>query len=213
MFDSSSQQFSGLESNIINGFTAFGTIAVAVSAIWGAWFRFKLAPTKLALVEHTPEGDLTTFTPPGTRVLFYQMKVINQRRWLPAENCRVMLVGVSRRDPSGVFQPLPMSVPSQFTWAPSEVMPPTVTVLREQVVDFGYVAENSNRFIPRVYWMSNNFQGYVGPNEAMRFQVRIEAVNFSSPIYVVEVSWDGQWSDNPATMRHHLPPIRPRLSP
>ena len=47
--------------NIINGFTAFGTIAVAVTAIWGGWFRSKLAPAKLALVEHTPEGDPTTF--------------------------------------------------------------------------------------------------------------------------------------------------------
>ena len=84
-----------LVTNIINGFTAFGTIAVAVTAIWGGWFRFKLAPAKLALVEHTPEGDLTTFTPPGTRALFYQMKVVNQRLWLPAENCRVMLVGLS----------------------------------------------------------------------------------------------------------------------
>lgn len=76
--------------NIIDGFTAFGTVAVAAAAIWGDWLRTKLAPAKLALVEHTPEGDPTTFTPPGTRVMFYQLKVVNERRWSPvriAELC------------------------------------------------------------------------------------------------------------------------------
>jgi hypothetical protein len=115
-----------------------------------------------------------------------------------------MLVGLSKRDPSGVFQPIPMPIPSQFTWSPSEVMPPMATVLREQVVDLGYVEEHGGRFIPRLYWMSNNFQGFVGANEAMRFQLQIEAADFLSPIYVVEVAWDGQWSYVPATMRQHL---------
>lgn len=72
--------------HIIEGFTAFGTVAVAVLAIWGNWVRSMLAPAKLTLVEHTPEGDLTTFAS-GTRVIFCHLKVSNQRRWLPAQNC------------------------------------------------------------------------------------------------------------------------------
>jgi hypothetical protein len=63
--------------NIINGFTAFGTIAVAVAAIWGNWLRSIFAPAKLDLVEHTPEGDPTTLTH-GTRVMWYHLKVKNQ---------------------------------------------------------------------------------------------------------------------------------------
>jgi hypothetical protein len=114
-----------------------------------------------------------------------------------------MLTGFSRRDPSGIFQPMP--VPFQFLWAPAELTPPSITLLREQVLDLGYIAENDERFIPRLYGIPNNFQGFVGPNEAVRFQIQIEAVNFSSSIYVVEVAWDGQWSYVPATMRQHLP--------
>jgi hypothetical protein len=189
---------------IIQALIAIGTIAVAAAAIWGEWFRSKLAPARLALIEYTSEGDPTTFAS-GTRVMWYQLKVINQHRWLPAQNCRVMLIGYSRRDPSGIFQPASMSVPSQFTWAPSEIMPPMVTILREQVVDLGYVEERGNRFNPRLYWMSNNFQGFVYANEGVRYHLQIEAVNFLSPIYVVEVAWDGQWSDVPAQMRQHLP--------
>lgn len=194
--------------HIIEGFTAFGTVAVAVLAIWGDWVRSILAPLKLTIIEHNFSGDPTTFTPPGrlpVRVMFYHLRVINQRRWLSAENCRVMLKGFSRRDLSGIFQPVPKPVPFQFLWAPAELTPPSITLLREQVLDLGYIAENDARFIPRLYGIPNNFQGFVGPNEAVRFQIQIEAVNFSSSIYVVEVAWDGQWSYVPATMRQHLP--------
>lgn len=147
---------------IIEGFVAFGTVAVAILAIWSDWFRFNLAPAKLTLIEHTPDGEPTTFAPSGTRVMFYHLKVINQRRWLPAENCRVMLVGLSRRDPSGIS--VPMAVAWQFVWTPAEFTPPAITLLREQVLDFGYIEEHGNRFIPRLYATPLNFQGFVGPN-------------------------------------------------
>jgi hypothetical protein len=137
--------------------------------------------------------------------MFYHLKVINQRRWLPAQNCRVMLVGLSRRDPSGIFQPAPMSVPGQFVWAPAEFTPPTITLLREHIIDFGYIEENGDKFVPRLYATFFNFKGFVGSNDAVRFQVQIEAVNFSSPIYLVEVAWDGVWSFVPDTMKQHLP--------
>jgi hypothetical protein len=80
-----------------------------------------------------------------------------------------------------------------------------VSILREQVADLGYVEEHGKIFIPRLYWMSNNFQGFVPANGGVRYHLRIEAVNFLSPIYVVEVAWDGQWSYVPAQMRPHLP--------
>jgi hypothetical protein len=188
---------------VIDGLIAFGTVAVAVLAIWSDWFRSKLAPAKLTLIGHTLDGEPTNFAS-GTRAMFYHLKVINQRRWLPAQNCRVMLVGLSRRDPGGVFQPIPMAVSWQFVWAPAEFTPSTITLLKEQVLDFGYVEEHGNRFIPRLYVAPNNFQGFVGPNDAVRFQLQIEAVNFSSRI-VIEVAWDGAWDYAPATMKQHLP--------
>ena len=189
---------------IIEGFIAIGTVAVAVLAIWGDWFRSILAPLKLTIILHTPRGEPTTFAS-GTRVMFYHLKVVNQRRWLPAQNCRVMLVGLSRRDPGGIFQPVPMSFPSQFVWTPLEFTLPIITLLRKHVLDLGYVEENGKAFIPRLYATPLNFQGFVGPNEAVRFQLQIEAVNFLSPIYVIEVAWDGVWNYVPDTMVHHLP--------
>ena len=188
---------------IIDGLVAFGTVAVAVLAIWGDWLRSKLAPLSLILVEHTPRGDPALFST-GTRVMFYHLKVVNRRRWLPAQNCRVMLMGFSRRDPSGMFQPLSLSVPQQFVWAPAESTPPSITLLKEQVLDFGFIQENDDKFIPRLYGTPYNFQGHVRANEAVRFQLQMEALNFISPLYSVEVAWDGVWSFDPETMRHHL---------
>jgi len=160
---------------IIEGFVAFGTLAVAVLAVWGDWFRSRLAPIKLDLTVHAPDGNPTLYAS-GARVMFYHLRVANQRRWLPAQNCRVMLVGLSRRDPSGIFQPVAMPVPWQFVWSPAEFMPPTVTLLREQILDLGYIEEHSDRFIPRLFFTPYNFQGFIGKNEAVRFQVQIEAV-------------------------------------
>ncbi len=103
-----------------------------------------------------------------------------------------------------MFQPVPMAFPCQFTWTPVEFTPSTITVLKEHVLDFGYVEEKGDHFIPRLYATPINFQGFVGKNEAVRFQVRVEASNFVSPIYVIEVAWDGVWSFEPNTMKQHL---------
>src|SRR5262245_15651605 len=125
---------------VIQGLVAFGTIAVAVLAIWGEWIRAVLAPPMLKIVGHTLQGDPTT-NALGNRLMYYHLKVLNERPWLKAENCRVVLKGLSKRGPDGNFYPIPMAVPLYFVWAPAEITPPTVTLTGEQVVDFGFVAE------------------------------------------------------------------------
>ena len=115
-----------------------------------------------------------------------------------------MLVGLSRRDPGGGYQLVPIPFPCQFTWAPMEFMPTTLTVMKEQVVDFGFINKNANIFLPKLYSMPYNFQCGVGKNEAIQYQLRIEAVNYISHTFVVEVAWDGVWDFDPNVMRHHL---------
>ena len=189
----------------IDAAVAFGTVAVAVLAIWGDWFRSILAPTKLTIRPHTLQGDPTTNTVDGSRLMYYHLRVVNERRWLPATNCRVLLKGLSRRGPDGIFHPVPMAVPLHFVWAPAEITPPVITLVSEQILDFGYVAEKKKLFVPTLYSYANNFQGFVGPNEAVRFHLAIEATNFSAVRYqVFEVAWDGEWSHEPQTMAQHL---------
>lgn len=98
-----------------------------------------------------------------------------------------------------------MAVPLQFVWAPSEITPPVITISKEQVLDFGVISEGELRFVPLLYSYSNNFQGFVGPNDAVRFQLEIDATNYSPSKYqVFEVAWDGQLSFEPEQMAQHL---------
>ena len=104
-----------------------------------------------------------------------------------------------------------MAYSCPLTWSPVEVLPLFMTIPREQLVDLGYVNENGNEFVPRLYYSPFNFDGFlVRQNEAVRYEIQIEAENFTSPRYVVEVAWDGQWSFVPSQMRRHLVVRHPR---
>ena len=195
----------------INSIIAFGTLSVAILAIWGAKIRSILAPPLLVLEPHNLSGDPTVLRSPtdppghGTRVLYYHLKVVNKRQWLPVENCSVFLHGISRKGPDDLFHPIPMIVPLQYVWAPAEITPPTVTIIKEQILDFGRMSEGENMFVPVLYSYSNNFQGFVKKGEVLRYQLEIRGSNFSSKKYqVFEVAWDGQWEYVPSEMEQHL---------
>ncbi|MEW6659946.1 MAG: hypothetical protein AB1424_14905 [Thermodesulfobacteriota bacterium] len=186
-----------------------GPLMVAAAAIWGSWLRAKLAPAKLIIEPHNLRGDPNVFGDPNSgqysRCMFFHLKVVNKRPWLNVENCRVLLKGMSRRGPDGEFYPIPMSVPLQFVWAPAEITPPVVTIVKEQILDLGFIKENENKFIPRLWGTPYTFQGFIGKDEAVRYHMEIEATNFSSPRYqVFEVAWDGTWEYEPEKMQQHL---------
>lgn len=197
---------------VINGLVAFGTIAVAVVAIWGERIRSLLAPPSLEIRPHTLRGDPTRLTSPnvvipggGIRVMYYHLKVVNLRPWLTVHNCRCLLKGISRRGPDGRFHPVPMAVPLQYKWAPAEAMPQQLTITKEQVLDFGCVRESAEAFEPLLYWRPNNFQGFVGKGDAVRYYLEVDASNFASPRpRIFEVAWDGQWFSEPEKMEQHL---------
>ncbi len=199
-----------LLSILIDALVAVGTLMVAVAAIWGDWLRSWLTPLKLIIDVHNLRGEPTMFIDPtgaqsGTRVMFFHLKVVNQRSWLNVTNCRVLLKGLSRRGPDNMFYSVPISVPMQFVWAPAEITPPIATLIKEQIFDLGFISETEDKFVPRLYWYSNNFQGFVRKNEAVRYFLEIEATNFKSPRYqVFEVAWDGNWNYEPDKMQQHI---------
>ena len=137
--------------------------------------------------------------------MYYHLKVVNKRPWLPVRNCRVLLKGISRRGPDNIFHPFPVIVPSQLVWAPASFSPILATVNKEHVVDFGLVIEGKDAFTPALYSTPNNFEGFVRAGDAVRYELAIEADNFSSGTYqVFEVAWDGVWEFEPEKMEKHL---------
>lgn len=192
----------------IDAATALGTVAVAVLAIWGERFRSWLAPPRLSLEPHNFRGDpniLTADGKPIARVMYYHLKVVNKRPWLPVRNCRVLLKGISRRGPDNIFHPFPLVVPPQLVWSPASFAPVLATVTKEHIVDLGLVIEGKDAYTPALYSTPNNFAGYVRTDDAVRYELAIEADNFSSDTYqVFEVAWDGEWKFVPEEMEKHL---------
>jgi hypothetical protein len=191
---------------------AVGTLAIAVVAIWGEKIRSWVAPPKLEIRLHMKRGAPTLLTIQGainpgggTPVMYYHLKVVNRRTWLPVTNCRVLLVGISRRGPDGGFHDIPMPVPAQVVWANEGDTPKRVTITKQSVLDFGRVTENEALFLPLLYVYPNNFQGVVAKNQAVRYSLEIDATNFvSSKPQVFEVAYDGEWEFEAEKMEQHL---------
>lgn len=197
---------------VIDVFTAVGTVTVAIMAIWGERVRAWLAPPKLRIELHTPSGSPTRLTIPGTltpgggiRSMYYHLKVVNQRSWLTANNCRVLLKAISRRGPDGSFLKVHMPVPAQFVWANEGDTTSRVSVTKESILDFGSLSEGATAFMPLLHVYANNLNAAVAKNEAVRYHLEIDASNFVSPRHqTFEVAWDGGWSFEPEQMQHHL---------
>lgn len=181
---------------VVNIIVAFGTIAIAVLAIWGDKFRAWFAGPHLTMVPHNLRGSVVPLTN-GPLSIFYHLRVVNRRRWTSATNCRVLLTNLWRRGPGGSFQELPLAVPLTFVWAPSEITPPYVTIRGEHIFDFGILRQGDDHFRPVLLSYTNNFQGFVHANEVVRFGLQIISDNFVSPRpQVFEVAWNGGWDDD-----------------
>lgn len=189
---------------ILTALRTIGTLAIAVLAIWGDWFRSWLASPRIEIRPHNLRGTVTSFTN-GPRVIYYHLKAINTRRWAVARNCRVILTTFYPRGPNQQFRASLVPVPPQFVWAPAELSPIVIDLSGEQIIDFGRIVEGGKRFEPVLYGYPNDFLGFVGPNGAVRYQ--LQAIAGGSPLgppFVYEVAWNGNWSDNLDKMEQNL---------
>lgn len=189
---------------IIQLFVAIGTIAISILAIWGDWFRIKLASPKLVIEPHNLQGSVTNFNN-GQKVIYYHLKVVNKRTWAIAKNCKVLLRALYKKSTSNKFQEVKIFVPPQFVWAPAEITQPSVEISTEQILDFGRLIEKDDSFRPVLYSYPNNFQGYVKANETLRYALEIKADGFRAKhLQVFEVTWDGIWAGDLVKMGNHL---------
>ena len=196
---------------LFGALAAIGTVAVAILAIWGEWFRSKFAGPKLVLVPHNFRGTDTTLSVHGGmkvqayKAIYYHLKVKNNRRWASVKNCRVLLRQLHRRGPDGKFHAVSLVVPLQFVWSPAEWAPTEQSFTDEAILDFGRLIEGTEFFEPLFYVTSANFQGYIKANEAVRFTLQIVADNYSAIKYqVFEVAWDGKFDENLDKMEQSL---------
>jgi hypothetical protein len=198
---------------VFTGLAAFGTIAVAIMAIWGEWVRTTFVGPKLQLAKHNfrgKVGEVNVIDPVQNQVykkktVFYHLCVQNSRPWFPGKNCRVMLRQLHRRGPDGTFYPVNLVVPRQYMWAPSEWSPALQTVTDSEILDFGRIVSGTGKFEPMLYTFGSDFDGFVKANEAVRYSLQVIADNAKpSLLQIFEVAWNGEWSENLDRMEQNL---------
>jgi hypothetical protein len=194
--------------NIVNAaatvVVAVATIIVVILAIWGDYFRARFAGPKLSLVPHNPVGFLSG-QDIGSRTIYYHLRVVNAWKWVSATNCQVLLKKMWRRSLDNSFQEVVVPIPLPYQWAPSESIPPFITLRHEQVLDFGILREAERQFSPLLHSYTAGFNCFVAPNECVRYGLEIVSDNFASKrLQVFEVAWKGQWSNTEDPMSHCL---------
>lgn len=192
--------------------SAVGTLLAVLVALFAQSFRSKFFPPKLTL----ELGDLNGRSTPvrlrfleGEKVVtrdtdarYYYVRVRNERRWSPATQAQVVLLRVETLGPAGAFVSN-WSGEVPIHWAPQTTTPPSVTIGTDRPADLCSVVKDK--------WLQLHPQAelFALPaqwREACHFRLTLQcrSVEADSALLVVQVDWDGRWSDGAQEMRRHL---------
>lgn len=187
---------------IIQGAVGVGTLLVAAIAIWGNLIRSWWSGPKLKIRLHNPMGEPTTLTD-GTPVRYYHLRVTNGRKWSPAHNVRVLLAKVFQPAADGSWVDRSFSGPLQLTWQFPQFHVQFPSIGPDDVSDLGCI-QRGRRFSLTPYVIPNNFNGFVEANQSIRVEVVAVADNGQSKPNLIEIAWNGNWSDEAGEMSRHL---------
>ena len=193
---------------IASVFAAIGTVAVAVLAIWGDFFKYRFAGPQLELSLNNPRGDFTARTNQAhtvqTHAYFFHLKIRNRRLWSPAKDVRVLLQRIARRRPDLSFITEPLVYPLPFAWTPSELGDFVRTIFDSETCDLGFLDQNGKPFALSTRFAPNNVQSYVAAGSAIRVEIVASGQNATSKPLFLEIAWDGIWTDDRDDMQKHL---------
>ena len=192
----------------VNAGVAFGTIFLAVIALWGDQLRRLLWPPKLRLGILSAEGEEAQVGDDRRPARFYHLKVSNERRSSPAKRVQVYLLQVEVPRADGEFRGAwAGAVP--IRWRHQEVHPLARDLGPDADCDLCGVVKASSA-VP-----SNQLRLYplVAPHTMatvyeqatrLRLTFQAQAIEADSELLRVEISWDGEWADGAKEMTGHL---------
>jgi hypothetical protein len=176
---------------------------IAILAIWGEKFRTRLAGPKIGLSLRLGTGD-QHFSKEGKRALYHHILVEDQRRWSPVKHFRLLVEKIERRGPADSYfaESLIRPLVLRFPYNLQEVDIPEIG--SPTACDLGSLDEARGRFQLTTYHTPRTVNTAVLPGEVVRVHIVATGHNFRSKVpLVLEISWDGQWSDL-AEMSPHL---------
>jgi len=215
----------------INAVVALGTIAVAVLAIWGNWIQAKWFGPIVTIEPHDLKGSHWP-SAGGRLTTFFYLKAKNARHWSAAKGVRVVLTDLEVRTPDHRFHRFNVPIPWQFCWTPSETAESVQTITDERVFDFGFllgpeveqqvgagviklmeihgitVPPQASGFWPKWYSQPIKLDYFMmksGMGGTIRYHLRAVGENFHCKnSTVVEVSWDGIYTEDLTELPKHL---------
>ena len=183
-------------------FVALGTILVAVLAIWGDLIRYKLAGPKLRIALLDATGTVT-FRNDGKKGRYYKLLVLNDRKWSPARNVRVVLKSIFKPAADGTLTPQPLSGPLQLTWQWIVPQYPTLGA-GEEICTFANLVQGEQLVLSPYAPVPNNFVGFLKANERMLIEVAVVSDTAESESLFLDLSWNGQWSEDTTAMLNNV---------
>jgi hypothetical protein len=157
---------------------------------------------KLKVSLRYPSGELTTLAD-GTPARYYRLRVTNGRKWSPAHNVRVLLTNVFQAESNGLWVDRSLNVPLQLTWQFPDIHERYPFIGHDGVSDLGRIVKGQ-QFCLTPYVIPNDFNYFVGPHQTVRVKVMAVADNGKSEPALVEITWNGNWSDDAEEMHRHL---------
>ena len=181
---------------------AFGTIAVAIVAVWGDFIRSVLASPKLRVSLYNRKGEPTKYGD-GRNVRYYHLVVKNDRAWAPAKNVLVHITLLERPGPDGEWQPAMYSGQVPLIWQFGDYYSGLPAIGRERICDLGRIPEGGG-FELKTQFRPNNFDCSVKGNQSTRVHLQAVSDNGHSNVLVLEIAWDGKWNLGSKEMATHL---------
>jgi hypothetical protein len=208
------------DNNFWPAVAAIATVAAVLVALFGQAFRDKFFPPKLALNVLSPAGELTMLTLSWVdngvqqqrqeQARYYHVQVSNARRWSPAQQVQVMLLGMEESAADGTLQPV-WSGELPLQWRHQALFPTARTIGADACIDICSVVKGKSLHLHPLV-APNNLK--VVWREATEFVVTIQARGSEgdSPPLRLRISWDGAWDEGSLEMQRHLSikPVNPR---
>ena len=179
-----------------------GTLLLAVIALWGHIIRGRWLGPRLKIALKDPKGNKSKFTD-GVMSRYYHLRVFNERRVAPAHNVRVVIQNIYRPKADGTMCLSPLSGQIQLAWQYQASNPQFQTIGAESSCDLGHLRQNESFKLSALY-KSISFDDTVKAGEKIVLDLLALSNETESDIFRIEISWDGQWSDDSDEMVNHL---------
>jgi hypothetical protein len=209
-----------MASDLIAGVEAFGTLAVAIAAIWGDWIRAKLLPPRLRLELSDPEGQripqvIEYVAPPGFQIInppqeshvarYYHLIVSNDKPFAVAHEVQIVMTRLEGVGPGGQPQEI-YRVPLPLSWRNQRELDPRPWRTlggRSHEADLLFVREDGLlQFTPMAF--PRDFPGLYKESVVLWVTLEAWSIEGASRPLRLKVAWDGKWERGDAEMKRHL---------